>query len=186
LLGVSIGHNRIERKKCLDIAEESLKAIVADKTIKKVFIFTRGAMYFTGRQSADDYVPYLIVQPKAFEDSLQKTIDYLRDAGEAVYAVSENPELDSTPYACEKRPIRLRKKNCEVDRDDVLLRQQQYLQILNKLKRVRVIYTIDKFCPERKCLTEIEGHYLYADSDHLSTEGSRFQAKEVLSKFLLE
>ena len=185
-LGVSIGHNRTEKKKCLDLAKESLKSIAADRTIKKVFIFTRGPMYFTGRQSADDYVGYLIVPPKAFEDSLQKTIDYLGDAGKAVYYVSENPELNSTPYACEKRPIRLRKRNCDVAKDDVLLRQQQYLQILKNLNRVKVIYTIDKFCPDKKCLTEIEGHYLYRDSDHLSTEGSRFQAKEALGEFLLE
>jgi hypothetical protein len=186
LLGVSIGHNRTEKKRCFDLAEESLKSIVADKTIKKVFIFTRGPMYFTGRQSADDHVDYLIVLPEAFEYSLQKTIDYLRDAGKAVYYVSENPELDFTPYACEKRPIRLRKRNCDVDKDDVLLRQQQYLQILKNMKRVKVIYTIDKFCPGKKCLTESDGHYLYRDSDHLSAEGSRFQAQEILGGFLLE
>jgi peptidoglycan/LPS O-acetylase OafA/YrhL len=185
-LGVGTGPNRTEKQKCIDLAEEALKAIVADRTINKVFIFTRGPMYLTGRQSADNYLDYLIVPAKTFQDSLQQTIDYLSDAGKAVYYVSENPELDSTPYACEKRPIRLRNMNCDLYKDDALRRQQQYLEILKKLNRVKIIYTVDKFCPDRKCLTAIDGYYLYEDSDHLSTEGSRFQAKEVLSEFLLE
>jgi peptidoglycan/LPS O-acetylase OafA/YrhL len=185
-LGIGVGPNKAERKKCFDLAEESLKSIMADRTIKKVFIFTRGPMYLTGRQSADDTVGYLIVPPKEFKDSLQKTIDYLNGAGKAVYYVTENPELDSSPYACERRPFRLRKRNCDVYKVDVLLRQQEYLQILSEVSRVKVIYTIDKFCPNGKCLTEIDGSYLYGDADHLSTEGSKFQAKEVLSEFLLE
>ena len=185
-LGVGVGPDRAERRKCFDLAEESLKSIAADSTIKKVFIFTRGPMYLTGTQSADNAVGYLAVPPEEFKDSLQKTIDYLNGAGKAVYYVTENPELISTPHACERRPIRLRRKNCDVYKVDALLRQQQYLQIVNELNRVKVIYTIDKFCPNGKCLTEIDASYLYEDSDHLSIEGSRFQAKEVLSGYLLE
>ena len=185
-LGVGVGPDTTERRKCFDLAEESLKSIVANRAIKKVFIFTRGPVYLTGRQSADNTAGYLVVPPKEFEDSLQKTIDYLNAAGKAVYYVTENPELNSTPYACERRPIRLRAKHCDVYKADALLRQQEYLRIVNELYRVKVIYTIDNFCPNGKCLTEIDGSYLYKDSDHLSTAGSRFQAKEILGEFLLE
>jgi hypothetical protein len=67
----------------------------------------------------------------------------------------------------------------------VLERQGAYRRLFLELKRVTVLDSLSAFCPSQKCAVfDDHGAILYADDDHLSTAGSRFQVKNLLSRYL--
>jgi hypothetical protein len=105
--------------------------------------------------------------------------------GKTVFYVTENPELQSKVELCISRPLKTTIKDCSLDKSSVLARQGEYLKAFNSLKNVTVINSLNAFCPENKCnVFDANGALLYADSNHLSITGSRFQVKELLFKYL--
>jgi hypothetical protein len=59
--------------------------------------------------------------------------------------------------------------------------------MLDNLRDVNVIKTIDTFCPKEECfLFDHEGLPLYQDDNHLSVAGSIFQAEQALKPYLLK
>lgn len=75
-------------------------------------------------------------------------------------------------------------KNCELSQDEVDRRQYDYTQILLKLKGAIVINPQDIFCKSGVCSPTSGDLVLYADIDHLSISGSKYQA-EFLAPYLL-
>ena len=59
------------------------------------------------------------------------------------------------------------------------------LELFSTLKNVTIVKSLPTFCPKNKCIIFDEnGALLYNDSDHLSPNGSKFQVKNLLIKYL--
>ena len=189
-LGSEYGQSDREREECRRRIADLIEVVIRASDIKHVFIFSRGAIYITGKgfgeaeRSFDG--PPRIPGP-VFKASLQRTVDALVQAGKRVYYVLENPELGRTPDACIPRPFRTTVRSCDIERRVVLDRQAEYLSIVASLKGATVIPTIPTFCDDRVCKPfAADGRLLYADDDHLSVAGSYLQATAVLGPYLSE
>lgn len=187
-LGSPTGSNQAEKDACRDRTEQLLDIVSKNKNIKRVFIFTRGATYNTGTEpvtgnknlTGGDIIPIA-----EFANSAQLSINKLAKSGKLVFYVTENPELSYSPESCLVRPFKSTIRNCSVDRSAVLERQSNYLKAFNNLENVTVINSLDAFCPGNKCIVfDDNGSLLYADDDHLSVAGSKFQVNKLLIHFL--
>lgn len=185
-LGLRYGYSEADAAQCLNLAADAVRTVAADPTIQKVFIVSRGPMYLAGSAPGRRARPYEIITGPAFRGSLETTARTLATSGKRVYYVVENPELPASPYACEHRPLRLHAKHCTVTRAETETYQRDYRAVLAGVSGVVVLHTLDAFCATDPCLTTRDGTYLYADADHLSVAGSRYQAQTVLSGALLE
>jgi hypothetical protein len=121
-----------------------------------------------------------------FKKSLQQYVDTLRGYGLEVFIVAENPELPASPRDYIHRLFKFNQtKFPDVHKADVIKRQENYLQLLSEINNATIIYTIEKMCPEDKCLVFTEdGLPMYYDDDHLSFAGSEFQAERILKPYL--
>ena len=186
-IGVPTGKTTQEKLSCQEKVDELLETLIARHDIKKVFIFTRGPIYWTGTEPLTknkDVLGYTITIAEFFKGA-QKTIDYIARSKKQVYFVTENPELNIAPQACIPRPLRSTPKNCNPPKSDVMLRFHEYLDRTKYLENTFVINSLKSFCPDEKCIVfDKSGTLLYADDDHLSVSGSDFQAKNVLHDFL--
>jgi hypothetical protein len=157
--------------------------------IRKVFIITRGLIYITG-QHQDDFGAWradgLSVGNEMFKQSLQQYVDTLRGYGLEVFIVAENPELPAQPRDYIHRPFKFAQtKFPNLDKADVVKRQENYLQLLSEINNATIIHTIEQMCPDDKCLVFTEdGLPMYYDDDHLSFAGSEFQAEHILKPYL--
>lgn len=186
-IGAEYGSNEYDKKSCKNKIGNIIKMVVSKKDIKQVIIFSRGAVYITGKEYGEAEIGANdgpLINEKIFERSLQNTINTLRNAGKDVYYVTENPELPISPNACIPRPFRMNKKSCKIELKVVQSRQKGYLQIIQKLKNVTIIEVLNKFCHLGHCDALKKGVLLYADADHLSVAGSRFQASNILNNYL--
>lgn len=188
-LGGAGGKTEKDRALCEKRIDEMLSFVAGRPEIRKVFLFSRGAVYLTGKEFSsagkdDISAPYF--RPETLQKSLQATIQWLNGKGKKVFYVAEEPELRLSPAACVSRPFRSKPKDCGALRTEVLERQKDYLNILGRLKGATIVQTIPAFCPEERCLTFDDGMLLYADSDHLSVAGSRFQAEKIMAPFLAD
>ena len=186
--GMAIGKSEFEKDACRLRIEQLLATIIKQGDIKKVLIFTRGPYYntatapLTGNQDIPDGAKVPISD---FVKSVQITIDTLVANGKIVFYVSENPELYYPIEACYSRPFKLKVRECSADRSKVLQRQGDYLEAFSALKNATFINALSAFCPETKCVIfDADGALLYADDNHLSLVGSRFQANHLLRPYL--
>jgi peptidoglycan/LPS O-acetylase OafA/YrhL len=176
-------------EKLLEEIAFSFDVLNEKKDIRKVFIFTRGPIYITGLEQYDlgEFLP-MGVGCEPFKKSLQQYVDTLRGYGLEVFIVAENPELPAQPRDYIHRPFKIAPtKLPDVHKADVVQRQENYLQLLAEIRDATIIYTIEKMCPEDKCLVFTEdGLPLYYDDDHLSFAGSEFQAERILKPYLIK
>lgn len=187
-LGAHYGSNASEKLACKQRIAAIVKTINGQSDIKKVFIFSRGTAYFTGKYFGEAELGANkgpLIDRELFIKGLQATIDALHKAGKHVFYVAENPEIPLMPNACIKRPMRIAQKSCDVALTEVMARQKDYLEMLKSLKHVTVIQTIPQFCADGVCRAFHKGKLLYADFDHLSHAGNAFLAKYILAPYLL-
>ena len=187
-IGAEYGETQLSKNECRNKIKQIMKVLLEHKDIHKVFILSRGPCYTTGKYYGEEEQGQLkgpLIAPSVFFSSLQKTIDTLRKANKEVYYVTENPELLRSPIACISRPFRNKPNTCTPLLAEVKLRQEQYLKSIEALKNVIVINTIDKFCPQNTCKLFDRKSLLYADGNHLSIAGSRYQAKTLLRPYLI-
>ncbi len=181
------GNSEAEMEACNDKIEQLLGIIEKKKDIKKIFVFTRGPTYTTGTEplTGEKNIIGNVIPLGRFVNSAQLSINRLAAKDKQVFYVSENPELDFHPASCLTRPFRGVVKNCFVLKDSVYERQADYRQAFSLLKNVTFIDSLPVFCPLDRCLTFDEnGALLYADADHLSVAGSRFQVRRLLLPYL--
>jgi peptidoglycan/LPS O-acetylase OafA/YrhL len=183
-LGAEYGSDALAKQKCRTQIESMIQALAAKQDIKRLVVFARGPKYFTGLGFGDaekDEAREPYISRAAYFTGLQATIDTLVSGGKQVVVVAENPELGFSPDACMPRPFRVDTGRCTLDKATVLARQADYLQGLSQLTRATVVQTLAVFCPTQTCLVSDNGQLLYADDDHLSVAGSRFQMKHALA-----
>jgi peptidoglycan/LPS O-acetylase OafA/YrhL len=188
-VGGEYGANPGAVESCREQTQHMLDLVTAKSDIQRVFVFSRGSVYLTGKyygDAEDGTFQEPPIPPAVFKQSLQRIIAILRDARKHVFYVAENPELPMHPSKCVVRPMRLTFENCDIARQAVLSRQSEYLRLLTELKDVTVIQTIPTFCDDDQCYAFSKGTLLYADFNHLSLAGSRRQAEQALAPFLLD
>lgn len=198
LIGTTIGADERHRLACAKKIEQLLETVKNKSDIFEVFIFTRGEYYLSGEEFSEaERGPnrFPVIRSAAslhdggapadiFKNSLQATVDSLRLSGKDVYYVLENPELIVDPAACISRPLRVKTRHCELEVGVVLKRQARYRKIISGLKNVKILDSVPIFCPEGTCRVFENGVLMYADTDHLSVTGSRFQARLLLPELL--
>jgi hypothetical protein len=186
-LGAEMGDTPETKANCKRNIEELLKVVESKTDIQTVLVFSRGPKYFTGlgfgeAEAAEARAPF--IDQTHFFKGLEASINRLEKAGKTVYYITENPEIGVSPMACVTRPLRSEPKNCNLPKEVVLERQKVYLSELAKLKNIKIIYSLDAFCPATNCVVHDNGKILYADDDHLSVEGSRYQARYLLQSLI--
>lgn len=186
-IGAEMGDTPETKTICKRNIEELLKVVETKADIQTVLVFSRGPKYFTGvgfgeAEAAEARSPF-ITQSHFFK-GLEASIKRLEKAGKTVYYITENPEIGVSPMACVTRPLRPQANNCELNKQVVLERQKVYLSELNKLQNIKIINSLNAFCPTTNCVVNVNGKILYADDDHLSVEGSRYQAKHLLQDLI--
>jgi peptidoglycan/LPS O-acetylase OafA/YrhL len=187
-LGVVTGKNQVEKEACKLRIEQLITIIASRKDIQKIFVFTRGAFYNTGTEPVTgdrDVTDGNIIPLDIFSAAAQSTFQLLSKNGKSVFYITENPELRFRAVACLERPFKITVKNCSPDKSAVLERQSDYLTAFGQLKNVTIINSLSAFCPDKSCVVFDEnGSLLYADADHLSVAGSRFQMNKLLKTYL--
>ncbi|MBR7784230.1 acyltransferase [Undibacterium sp. LFS511W] len=180
------GNNQNELDACANQVEQLLKVVESKKDIKKIFVFTRGPIYLTGTEplSGDKKLGVSSFSLMQFVNSAQRSIDRLKSKDKTIFYVSENPELNFLPDSCLTRPFKVLAKSCAVSKESVYARQEEYRKSFSNLKNVTYIDSLPVFCPSDKCLIfDEKGSLLYADDDHLSVAGSRFQVNNLLKPY---
>lgn len=187
-LGVTTGLTQSAKNECHASIQQLVETVVKSKDISKVFIFTRGTTYNTGGEpvtGGKDLTNGNTIPIDAFAAGAQASIDEISKSGKQVFYVTENPELYHLVQACIVRPFKSVIKDCGVQTSLVLERQAAYLKAFSGLKNVTIINSLSAFCPGEKCIVFDEnGSLLYADSDHLSVAGSKFQVEKLLKPYL--
>ncbi|MBX3588695.1 MAG: acyltransferase [Ramlibacter sp.] len=182
--GAEYGASERDKEICKLQIDQILRTVADKADISDVLIFSRGPAYTTGQRTPGNKgkaIEKPLIPLAVFGPSLQSTVDLLQHAGKSVAYVTENPELLESPRSCLPRPLRWEKRSCDVSLDQVMKRQQAYLAMLGQLKNVKVIQSLNGFCPNGTCQAfDADGNLLYADDNHLSVAGSRFQANTVL------
>ncbi|MDX1472221.1 MAG: acyltransferase family protein, partial [Flavobacteriaceae bacterium] len=175
---------------CSVRARQIIDILKSRRDVTKVFIFARGPLYYTGWEPLDSVSKPsqdILIDQKHYFEAAQKTIDELVNSGKEVIFVTENPELPFDPKSCIPRPFRNKPSSCSLKKEVVLARLDGYLNSVNSLKNVKVFNSLEVFCPEGECLVfDSGGLLLYADDDHLSVNGSNFQAKKIISHIFNE
>lgn len=185
-IGTHYGANVSLELTCKQATEQILSILTTQSDVKKVFLFSRGTAYFTGKYFGEAEVGANkgpLIERGLFLRGLQASIDVLNKAGKEVYYVAENPEIPVMPNACIKRPLRIAQKSCDVALNQVLARQKDYLEMLKSLKHVTVIETIPQFCKQGVCRAFYNRKLLYADYDHLSPAGNAYLVKYILAPY---
>lgn len=186
-LGSPTGNNQNELDACANRVEQLLKVVESKKDVKKIFVFTRGPIYVTNTEplSGDKKLGGSTFPLIQFVNSAQRSFDRLKLKDKTIFYVSENPELNFHPDSCLTRPFKVITKSCAVSKESVYVRQSEYLKSFSNLKNVTYIDSLPVFCPSDKCLIfDEKGSLLYADDDHLSVAGSRFQVNNLLKPYL--
>jgi peptidoglycan/LPS O-acetylase OafA/YrhL len=183
-LGAEYGRNQNEKEKCREKIEAIYNLVLSSKSIKTIFIFTRGAAYIEPVIAVSgEQIPPLI-RPDRFLSAMSETTSNFAAAGKTVYYVIENPTLRFYPGECLPRPLAYSKKDCSENLAKVLDQQRLYRKVLQGVSNLILIDPVDVFCPKGNCLTESNGRILYADQNHLSVWGSEFQAQKTLAPYL--
>jgi hypothetical protein len=116
---------------------------------------------------------------------LRRTLEKLTAAGKVVVFVLDTPELDFDPNTCVRRPVQFSVRSpCAISRVKVEQRlaaiQQRIETTLADYPQVRVFNPMPLLCDANKCYARHDGKFLYADRDHLSSDGSLFMGKWLL------
>lgn len=167
------------------------EAVIRDNKIKDVFLFYRGVLYMTG-DDIDGYHRYEYAHYDKLLSWYQDTVNRLSNAGKNVYFITENPVFTEQPknYIYRNYSLLLLFKKIKTElpyqnKNDVVEHQKDYIKLVNKIKNATIIYSLDSFCKNNKCnMFNSEGIPLYRDDDHLSFEGSKYQAEDLLSPYL--
>lgn len=169
--------------------------IIADSPdIEKVFIFTRGMIYFTqqhnpGERKDKNKNVTKAITPELFKNDLQMLVNKLNNMGKKVYIVGENPELNIDIRDIFQRglnDVKIKADYPPTTLAETINRQAPYLALLKSIKGATFIDTVNPFCSTGICsILNKDGIPLYFDDDHLSEAGSEFQAREILKPYLL-
>lgn len=164
--------------------------------IKKVILVSRGMHPITGIDNRVDNNrgmndPAQGMGTEKFKEMYKEKIDELTKMGKEVVILAENPDLNHNVRSAIQRGlagITINYDRLKLMKEDVLEWEKPYLDVLRQLEKipgVDVLYTNDAFCPGEECLAiDEDGLFLYIDDDHLSVNGSDFQAQRIIRPWI--
>lgn len=167
--------------------------------IETVILSSRGTLYLTGKGFGDVDVHNRYIANKnnarikdhsqIFEVSMRDTLSRFQHARKKVAFVLDVPELGFDPKTCvDSRPLRLFNKTtktpCAVSRAEFEARNKPYRELVTRVAKdypnVTLFDAAAPFCDDTWCWAMKDRQMLYRDDDHLSVEGSKFLAKELI------
>ncbi len=200
LLNYVIQDNLVSRSWCLDYAANVLNTIDKMPSVEKVYLSTRGPVYFSGEGYGIEGKNKLSISRVNGNDNLSQEerfylgyssfIKQLIAKKIKVILITEIPELGEEPKNCiAKRPIFFFKKeasSCVQNKQDVLARKAKYFEIIERIKAdnpdLDVYHGMNTFCDDISCYGKGSDGLWYWDDDHLSLVGSTKLLNDVLYK----
>lgn len=186
-LGIPTGNTFSDRNICSTSVVQILEHLGKSTDVKTVFLITRGMFYITGDEPASQGKSKAshTISLGDFVSAVRNTVNQISASGKKVIFIAENPELPVDARLCIARPLRGEVENCAPSKQVVVSRFSSYLHAVGNIAGLTVVDTIPLFCQAEKCSAfDNDGSLLYADDDHLSVAGSRFQARNLLSDYL--
>ena len=125
------------------------------------------------------------------ERALRRTFDALKEHNKKVIFVVDNPDFFYEPSICAVRPYQKFIKHkidnrCFPNRAELENNQNKvwFNSILKKVSKdydnVTLVNAFDSLCDQETCPITRNGRLLYRDDDHVSNEGARMIAKDLL------
>jgi peptidoglycan/LPS O-acetylase OafA/YrhL len=178
---------------CVKANKIALQTILKSPSIDTVVLASLGPFYISDQGYAADhigkYAPsgFILrseknpnaVKNKAdvFYEGLDLTIQQLLKSGKKIILFQDIPEIPFMPTLCLHRPL-APNRPCLIKKNDVLIRQKEYKEILSKLKvkypEILVFNPMEYMCNKQNCQITYKHHLLYRDSHHLSIAGSQY------------
>ncbi len=167
--------------KCKDLVTPAIDQIAAEGALRTVVIAFNGTGYMNSARGVILSHPGL---PSADNDTvlragLRATLAKLVGAGKQVVMLTDNPPLNFHPRNClMARPFSTQpaKSLCAVERTWVDSATKLYRDILYDSVRafpgVKIFDTYPVLCDSVYCYAKMDGQLLYADTTHLTREGS--------------
>lgn len=207
LAGAVTGRTESERRQCARDIEKLLDAVLRDKRVVSVVLATRGPQYLDGTgfgpvEAHYNYPPIAAetasgdpnhADPaRVFGQGLLRTAARLHRRGIAVTYVLQVPELGVPAVDCLGRPLALatRREPCSVDYGAYARRMQDYRGLVRGLAATApYLHIVDLehlLCDGVRCSGMRGGQLLYADDNHLSVNGSRLVAPEIVRQALAD
>ena len=196
-----LARNEQEAKNCKNNIDEIYKVVEFLPQVHKVIFITRGVKYITkdgfgeidNEKSIDELRFYNNNKKLSYEEQFYKGVEdtfrYFKNGNITLYYVLENPELGFSPKECLARPFGIANKTkCVLEYDKYKQRMGGYKRKIKELAsrydNVVILDTKDVFCDSKFCYVIKDGKMLYADDDHLSVDGSYYQAKYFVNRII--
>ncbi len=167
--------------KCKDVVTPAIDQIAAEARLRTVVIAFNGPGYMNGSRGVTLSHPSFPSSDNdtVFRAGLHATLAKLVDAGKQVVLLIDNPPLNFHPRNCLMvRPFSTTpaKSHCAVERGWVESTTKVYRDTLYDCVRafpgVKIFDTYPVLCDAAHCYAKKDGRLLYADTTHLTREGS--------------
>jgi len=183
LLGSPWGRNKDQKSSCSERIGEIISNVQTLQNLDSVILFTRGPVYWEGNEPSSSKQKVPSLDKRKYFNGFQRTVDTLKTSNVALFYVTENPELKFQARSCLPRPFNSHfAQKCDQALDSVLARQGDYRNELNVIKGVIVLDANKAFCNEDRICFAVnqQNQLLYADDDHLSVIGSKWQFDKII------
>jgi hypothetical protein len=131
--------------------------------------------------------PNLADKNAIMEIELRKTLDRFIGKKNRLVVVLDNPEMSFDPKSCISRPLNPTdhlNKTCAIPRKDFDEMSKEYrdliMSVLKYYPTLKVFDATAKLYDQQWCWVVKDKKMLYRDGDHLSLDGSKLQAVELL------
>ncbi|MES2205618.1 MAG: acyltransferase family protein [Pseudomonadota bacterium] len=199
-------HTRSWAEQCLEFNKSVVNYLANTPSIKVVVMSSPFHYFLTASDSQGSYRSLENIEGKLVEQEpsvlkamilMRKTIKQLKALDKAVVIVAPPPQSSFDIGRCLERKAANRlflgaMKDCSIRVDDYHTKQSVVLSFLKRVENelsVPVVYFDSILCSKIFCATLFNGKFIYADSEHLSYDGSKVLAEKLefgnlLNKFL--
>lgn len=185
---------------CSPIVNRMLDYAASSPSVRTIILSARGPLNMTGKNFGENSSGALKEiswdgaaensdQASMFAAAFRNTVLRLSATGKNVVLFVDWPELDFNPRSCLARPVALFshvRPLCGVPRSEVDARNRAYREVIFNMKRQFSRLTVfDPFpylCDATACYAMRDGHLLYQDDNHLSSEGSVYLGEKFVAE----